>query len=139
MHRIGVRKERHFGHEVVMADGNTARLRSREETPMTVRKMILLAGVMGGLSACAMPAYVPAHDQSIEEAAGARLECKAISEGLTPAPGGFVAVAGNPRFVGAALGGYAIGGLIGAGIRQQHRVELYDDCMVAHGYQKATS
>jgi hypothetical protein len=85
-----------------------------------------------------MPNYVPAHDQGIEEAAASRLECKAISEGMTPQQGGgFIAAAGKPAFVGAAMGGYALGLAIGAAIKQQHKIELYDDCMVAHGYRRA--
>jgi hypothetical protein len=90
------------------------------------------------LSACSMPNYLPAHNQSVEEAAGARLECKVISEGMTPpSGGGFVAASGRPAFVGAVVGAAALAGLIGAAIRQQHKVELYDDCMVAHGFQRA--
>jgi hypothetical protein len=105
---------------------------------MNTKTLALAFLAAGALSACAMPNYVPAHDQTIEETAGARLECKAISSGMAPAPGGgFIAAAGKPAFVGAAMGGYALGLAIGAAIQQQHRVELYDDCMVAHGFRKA--
>jgi hypothetical protein len=105
-----------------------------------IKTIAALAALTVGLSACAMPNYVPAHEQSLEEAAAARLECKAISEGMTPAQGGgFIAVAGKPAFVGAAMGGYALGLAIGAAIQQQHKVELYDDCMVAHGFRKAAA
>jgi hypothetical protein len=87
-----------------------------------------------------MPNFVPAHDQSIEESASARLECTAISEGMTPPmPGGFVAASGRPAFVGAAMGGYAVGLAIAAAVRQQHKVDAYSDCMVAHGFRRAAS
>lgn len=104
---------------------------------MTKRTLATLALAATMLSACGMPNYLPTHGQSIDEAAGARLECKMISEGMTPSGGGgILAVSGRPAFVGAALGGYALGLAIGAAIQQQHKIELYDDCMVAHGYQK---
>lgn len=84
-----------------------------------------------------MPNYVPMHDQNIEQAAADRLYCKAVAEGITPAQGGgFVYAQGSPQFVGATMGAYAIGGLIGAAIRQQHKLENYDDCMIARGYSK---
>jgi hypothetical protein len=84
-----------------------------------------------------MPNYVPMHAQNIEQAAADRLYCKAIAEGMTPGQGGgFVYAQGSPQFVGATMGAYAIGGLIGAAIRQQHKLDNYDDCMIARGYTK---
>jgi tetratricopeptide (TPR) repeat protein len=84
-----------------------------------------------------MPNYTPMHNQSIEQAAADRASCTAFSEGVTPdSGGGFVYAQGSPQFVGATMGASAIVGLIGAGIRQQHKLENYDNCMVAHGYQK---
>jgi tetratricopeptide (TPR) repeat protein len=84
-----------------------------------------------------MPNYKPMHNQSIEQAAGDRASCTAFSEGVTPdSGGGFVYAEGSPQFVGATMGASAIVGLIGAGIRQQHKLDNYDNCMVAHGYQK---
>lgn len=101
-------------------------------------KPLAALALLACLAACGMPAYVPAHAQSVEEAAAARLECKAISEGMTPAPqGGFVAASGSPKFVGATMGAYATASLIAAGVRHAHKVELYDDCMIAHGFRKA--
>lgn len=101
------------------------------------KKLIALVTVIG-LSACGMPAYVPAHGQDEEQAAASRLECKAISEGMTPPTGGsFVAARGNPAFVGGVMGGYALGLAIAAAVQQQHKVDLYNDCMIAHGFRRA--
>lgn len=91
------------------------------------------------LAACSMPNYIPAHGQGLEEAAAARLECKAISEGMTPPQGGFVAAAGKPAFVAGTMAGYGLGLAIAAAVRQQHRIELYGDCMEAHGFRKEES
>jgi hypothetical protein len=102
------------------------------------RTTILGAVLAVTLAGCGMPGYVPAHGQTIEETAADRLGCKMLSEGMTPpAQGGFLAVSGKPAFVGAAMGGYALGLAIAAAVQQQHKVEFYSDCMVAHGYQRA--
>src|SRR5262245_25337727 len=90
------------------------------------------------VSACSLPNYIPVHGQSIEETAGARLECKAIAEGVTPGiGGGFVAAAGKPAFVGGVMGGYALGLAIAAAARHQAKLENYDDCMVSRGFRKS--
>lgn len=87
------------------------------------------------LTACSMPNFVPAHDQSPEQAAQARLECTALSEGMTPPQGGsFVAASGRPAFVGGVMGGYALGLAVAAAVRQQHKVGIYTDCMEAQGF-----
>src|SRR5262245_46584387 len=96
---------------------------------------ILPASALGAtallVSACAMPNYIPVHGQSLEETAGARLECKAIAEGITPSVGGgFVAASGKPAFVGGVMGGYALGLAIAAAVQHQRKLDNYDDCMV---------
>lgn len=97
--------------------------------------MATLAATLA-LAACGMPNYVPAHGQSAEQAAGARLECKAISEGMTPGHASGFYASGSNAYVAGASAGYALGLAIEAAVRQQHRVELYGDCMVAHGFIK---
>jgi len=102
----------------------------------TKRLLPILAGCTL-LSACGFPAYIPLHDQPPEVAAMARLECKALAEGMAPPiPGGFVAAAGKPAFVAGAMGGYAVGLAVAAAIRHQHELSDYDDCMIAHGFAR---
>lgn len=103
------------------------------------RKALAMATVLA-LAACGLPNYVPAHGQPAEQLAGDRLGCKMLAEGMTPpAPGSFVGAAGKPAFVGAVMGAYAIGLAIQAAAEQQHKVDLYSDCMEAHGYQRAAT
>jgi hypothetical protein len=103
-----------------------------------MRRSILLAVLP--LAACAMPNYVPAHDQNIEQAAADRAYCKAFAEGVTPGTGGgFVYAQGSPQFVGATMGAYGVASLIAVAVRQQHKLDNYDDCMVARGYRKQQS
>lgn len=105
---------------------------------MSISKSIAACLIATVLSACTVPNYLPVHDQGIEESAAARMECRAISEGMTPQQGGgFIAVSGRPAFVGAALGAGILGLVITTAVQQQHKIEIYDDCMVAHGYRRA--
>ena len=106
---------------------------------MAAKTITVLIAVGMALTACAMPNYVPMHDQNVEQAAADRLYCKGVAEGMTPAQGGgFVYAQGSPQFVGATMGAYAVAGLIGVAVRQQHKLDNYDDCMTARGYAKQT-
>lgn len=100
----------------------------------TLRAALVAATL--SLSACGMPHYVPAHGQSVEESARSKLECEMVSEGMTPAPSSGFYASGKPAYVAGASAGYALGLAIEAAVRQQHRVELFGDCMIAHGFRK---
>lgn len=97
---------------------------------MKIKTAILAGASALVLAGCAETwAPPPGVDPSVFQQQTAN--CRLFSRGVTPQPGGFFA-SGSPRFVGTAMGAYALGSLIGMAVQQQ---ENFNDCMAASGWR----
>jgi hypothetical protein len=96
---------------------------------MPIKKILALAAVLS-LTACASYTWAPPPGGSSITFNQQAAQCRLFARGDAPTGGGFYA-SGSPRFVGTAMGAYALGSVIGSAIHQQAD---FNDCMSASGW-----
>lgn len=93
------------------------------------KRFAAVAAIVALLTGCVSHTWAPGPQVSGDFGAVSG-QCKLMSMGASSG-GGFVAAAGNPRFVGAVVGASVLAGAIGSAVRQQN---IYNACMEANGF-----
>lgn len=97
-----------------------------------MRKIVFASLGLTLLSGCVTHTFAPGPGLSANDFEPDSANCRLFARG---AQSGFAfGAAGSPKFVGAAMGGAAIGYAIGSAIERNRN---YNDCMIGHGWQVA--
>jgi hypothetical protein len=98
---------------------------------MAFRTIAAIAAGTIMLTACVNHTWAPPPAGSPLSYDQQAAQCRLFARGIMPS-GGFIAASGSPQFVGATMGGYALGAAIGGAIRINQN---FNDCMLASGWQ----